>query len=831
VDPQQYEMFCRADDLFFDTPERIADACGRFDLDLPTQGWHRRERGLWTSWAPGDVRLPEQGWKIHVSTTLAEAHRVLDVVSGYCVTAGVAFKHLRSEEILLLLNGKQAGRASSGKFVTLYPVDDAAFERVVTDLAELLDGTPGPYILSDLRIGAGPLYVRYGGFTELYCPDPELGQVPAIRRPDGVLAPDRREPVFRTPDWVTLPGFLQQHLAARSAAADEFPYKIEKALHFSNGGGIYAGTHTETGRAVVLREARPHAGLDRAGVDAVARLEHECAVLTKLAGLDCVPELIDVRTVAGHRFLVQELIEGKTLFDEAISRYPMIQAEPPAADIAKYTEWATDVLDKVGAALDAVHARGIRYGDLHPANVIVRPDGRIALVDFEIAGDAADETAPAFGAPGFAAPHGVRGLAADDHALAVLRLFLFVPLVSMLPLHPAKASTLVAVAEHAFPVPQALRGEGHDSAAALFDAPEWTVLRDALARGIRASATPERSDRLFPGDPDQFGPAALGLAHGPAGVLYAMHAAGCTVPGEWIDWLIDAVGRADHVGVGLYDGLHGVAFVLDLLGRADAAEQVLHKAMAAADRISGLGLFGGAAGAGLGLLHFGGVTGDDSLRATAIRIADQLAQLPALPSRIGLLHGGTGLTLLHLAVFDETGDERQLDAARRALDADLGHGQLFPDGSFHLRNGFRNMSYLDGGSGGVALVLNRYLRHRPDQELTATLDAIRRGLCVPHVQQPQLFRGRAGIIAILAELGQEADRPVIDAQVKRLGRHAIELGDGIAFPGNQLLRLSSDLATGSAGVLLALAAAYAPRGPVLPLLRPQAQPASSVEGR
>ena len=40
-----------------------------------------------------------------------EARRVLDVVSGYCVAAGVAFKHLRSAEILLLLNGKQAARA------------------------------------------------------------------------------------------------------------------------------------------------------------------------------------------------------------------------------------------------------------------------------------------------------------------------------------------------------------------------------------------------------------------------------------------------------------------------------------------------------------------------------------------------------------------------------------------------------------------------------------------------------------------------------------------------------------------------------------------------
>ncbi|TDP90017.1 class III lanthionine synthetase LanKC [Labedaea rhizosphaerae] len=824
MDPQLYEMFCRADATFFDTPERIADDDGRFDLDLPAQGWHRRRRGVWVACAPDDVRLPEQGWKIHVSTTPAAARRVLDVVSGYCVAAGVAFKHLRSQETLRLFNGKQAPRASSGKFVTIYPVDDAAFERVVTDLAELLAGTPGPYILSDLRIGDGPLYVRYGGFAPLYCADEELGEVPALRHPDGVLVPDRREPVFRTPDWVTPPEFLRPHLAARATGA-EFPYKIERALHFSNGGGIYAGTQAETGRAVVLREARPHAGLDRDGVDAVARLENERAVLARLAGLDCVPSLIDVHDVSGHRFLVQEFIEGKTLFDEAIARYPLVRAEPSPDTIAEYTRWATGVLDRVAAALDAVHARGIRYGDLHPANVIVRPDGRVVLVDFEIAGDAADESAPALGAPGFAAPQGVRGLAADAHALAVLRLFLFLPLVAMLPLHPAKAVTLTAIAAQDFPVPQRLPATTADRAAALFDEPHWPALRDALVAGIHASATLDRDDRLFPGDPDQFGPAALGLAHGPAGVLYALHAAGCTVPGEYVDWLIDAADRAERPGVGLYDGLLGVALVLDLLGRADAAERLLDKVMAATGRVTGLGLFGGAAGIGLGLLHFSGVVGAEP----ALRIAGQLAGLPSLPTRVGLLHGAGGLALLHLAVFEETGDERQLDAAGRALAADLGQGQLFADGSFHLRNGFRNMSYLDGGSGGVALVLGSYLRHRPSTELAATLAAIRHGLRVPHIQQPQLFRGRAGVIAILAELG--GDRPTVDAQIRRLGRHAIPLGDGISFPGNQLLRLSTDLATGSAGVLLALAAAHAPRGPVLPLLRPQAQPVGSVEGR
>jgi hypothetical protein len=61
------------------------------------------------------------------------------------------------------------------------------------------------------------------------------------------------------------------------------------------------------------------------------------------------------------------------------------------------------------------------------------------------------------------------------------------------------------------------------------------------------------------------------------------------------------------------------------------------------------------------------------------------------------------------------------------------------------------------------------------------------------------------------------DPDVLD-QLNRLSWHALPLADGIAFPGDQLLRLSMDLATGSAGVLLAIGAAQHDQPVHLPLL-------------
>jgi predicted Ser/Thr protein kinase len=47
---------------------------------------------------------------------------------------------------------------------------------------------------------------------------------------------------------------------------------------------------------------------------------------------------------------------------------------------------APEVLDKVRAVIDAIHARGVSHGDLkRRSNVLVTPDGRVYLIDFAAA--------------------------------------------------------------------------------------------------------------------------------------------------------------------------------------------------------------------------------------------------------------------------------------------------------------------------------------------------------------------------------------------------------------------------------------------------------------
>ncbi|HZX06920.1 MAG TPA: lantipeptide synthetase, partial [Kribbella sp.] len=164
------------------------------------------------------------------------------------------------------------------------------------------------------------------------------------------------------------------------------------------------------------------------------------------------------------------------------------------------------------------------------------------------------------------------------------------------------------------------------------------------------------------------------------------------------------------------------------------------------------------------------------------------------------------------------GDTGLLDLAEIALRQDLKRTVLTEDGMRQVNQGWRTLPYLEEGSAGIALVLERYLRHRPSDELSTTLDELKRVTHCSYYVQPGLFMGRAGVLLTAAALGNQ-----VDDLIRGLGWHAMPFAGGLAYPGNQLLRLSMDLSTGSAGVLLALGTALhsADQTPVsLPFLGP-----------
>src|SRR5947208_4221218 len=445
---------------------------------------------------PPGAELPAQGWKIHVSATPEFAESTVDIVARYCFTQSVAFKFLANPSLVRAFSLKYAPRASSGKVLALYPRDEDELRSCLEDLDAELGGAEGPYILSDLRYREGPLYVRYGGFSPKYCAKPDGERVLAIRRPDGRLVPDERRPVFTPPDWVKLPEFLAESLAARSRAGEAFGYRVTEALHFSNGGGVYVANRLSDGLEVVLKEARPHAGLSGGGTDAIGRMDQEIRALRRLEGVPGVPRVHDEFTVAGHKFVAMDRIPGQPLQQWLALNFPLVGTSATTADRRAYADRALALLDRVGELVERVHERGVVFADLHPANVLVGDGGSAGLVDFEAAFDESEARRQKMGHAGFTAG-GKQGRAIDRHALAVLRLWFFMPLTSLLGLAPGKLDHLAETAERLFELPPGFAagikaevagaGPARPSPVSVGVVPRWPDALGSMASAIRAS--------------------------------------------------------------------------------------------------------------------------------------------------------------------------------------------------------------------------------------------------------------------------------------------------------------------------------------------------------
>ncbi|MGV9381918.1 class III lanthionine synthetase LanKC [Nonomuraea sp. NPDC003707] len=836
----EYELFCLADPDFYEQPdfgvseERLFPAVR--EAATPA-GWRRRLTAGWVNYQPPGVRIPTQGWKIHVSAAIGQAEEVVQKVFDYCVGRVTTFKLVPGSREHHRRNAKYADRAGSGKLATIYPRDERQLETLVRELGDLLRGVSGPYILSDLRWMDGPVYVRYGAFQARTVATADGREVLAVEDADGNLVPDARGPVFSVPEWISMPEFLRPHLARRNAThIDDLPVEFVGALHYSNGGGVYEGREKDTGAKVVIKEARPHAGLDGARRDAVTRLRRERDFLERLRGLPGVPALMGYHSVADYEFLVEEFIEGLPLYKACAIRNPLLSTVSVGRrEVDEYRRWAMALWQSVADAVRLMHDRGVVFGDLHMSNVLYSAEReQVYLIDFEGGWFVAEDGRQLMASTGFAAPPRCTGTEVDEYALAALKLAVFAPLTATIPMNRGKAAHLARVIGDRFGVPEkwlagavAVLGEGARPWAPIVHvvsdpgAKRWPAVRASIAAGIRASATPERNDRLFPGDIAQFteSGAELSMAYGAAGVLWALRRTGENDVEGGERWLLDRMQDRRDIPPGFYNGRHGIAYALWDLGRREAALETLNGLLEHEANKADVSLFSGLSGMGLNWLHFARESGEDRYLGRALRIADsirdRLEQVTDIPETsgggqpyAGLMHGSSGPALFLTAAFEETGDIRYLDAAETALRQDLRRCIRDEEGTLQVNEGFRRMPYLAGGSAGIGIVLDRYLACRPDSELEADLAAILQATRSSLYLLSGLFHGTAGMVLCNASHGS-GDAQVVAEQVAGLDWQVLDWRGHIAFPGSHSLRLSMDLATGSAGVLLALAAAQA----------------------
>lgn len=171
-----------------------AEAWDHFILDGAPKSWLHTRSGDWINWAPPEFEPRAQGWKLRISATPDNAAGVLQEVASLMFQRGVVFNHIATRQEHVNRKSKSANRSSSGRFITICPRDDNEFDCIASELLKSLDGEPGPYIPSDLRLGPAPVFARHGqrtNYSRRYSPK-RVGPRPSSCHPSGrALGPCR----------------------------------------------------------------------------------------------------------------------------------------------------------------------------------------------------------------------------------------------------------------------------------------------------------------------------------------------------------------------------------------------------------------------------------------------------------------------------------------------------------------------------------------------------------------------------------------------------------------------------------------------------------------
>jgi serine/threonine protein kinase len=827
-------------------------------------GWMLGESGIWLHALPSSSTLPVQGFKIHVSATSVTAQELLCRVVPVCVENLVGFKVMASPLMLERTTSKNYSRGAAGKFITIYPRDDAHFVALLKALDAATAGLAGPYILSDKRYGDNKaLFYRYGGFVPRYELNVFGERVPTISTPDGNMIPDDRTPFFQLPEGITDP-FESGTAADDGGVCLKNRYVVTDVIVHSNAGGVYQAEDRETGATVVIKEARPLVNVTRGSdQDAIAMLRKEARVLEKLESTGYTPRLIDFFQEWEHCFLVEEFVPGIPLAAYRGRKDVMlIQRQAADAAIKLFCDRLCVIAASLIRAFQSFHRQGVVMGDLSPHNVLIDPETLcVKIIDFEgafIMGETA--TTVALYTPGFASPHRQQDAAPspqdDIYALGSVIYSLVFPVQEFFALNPDARELFIDEISRDYRLPPAIKdmifallegdtnraqaiAECNDFHSAELPPPAGRIqpdrmkirhALDGISQYILAKAETSREDRLWPSDYRLFSTNPLSVGYGAVGTALFLKAASGTVPDGILKWIDRQSLSAGSYAPGLYVGASGIAWGLEELGLAQKAAAAIDLAAQSPLVLQGPDIFYGAAGVGLSSLYFFRKTANERFLHQARQLGDALIAAASRDDNgcywpnvdginyFGHCHGGSGIALFLLQLHLATGEDVYLSHARSALDYEIAHGRIDEENAAwdRAKGDSMEVPYFQFGSSGIGSALIRFAAVLDDTRYRALAEKTANSAATKYAVFPGQFAGLSGIGEFLLDMycftGQEKYLNDAFKVADGVLLFQIRRPEGIAFPGEQLLRICTDYGTGSAGIGMFLHRLLEPAG-------------------
>lgn len=811
---------------------------------LPSACWHISKDRHWTYVSFAESDIPEQGWKIHLSATPKDAQEMLFVVARFLYNRKRNFKFVSTYNKYIAKCSKYANRAASGKFITVYPESEKDFCELIVALEEYTKNfSCGPYILNDKQWKSSCVFFRYGGLQRIESDDNKHQLM--IKDPQGNKVPDLRVPRYVLPEWIKEPEEI--HLTNRQCEikTDFFDrYEVQQALHYSNAGGVYLAINN--GEKIVIKEGRSGSGLDAIGNDGFVRIRNEYHVLNDLRTIDGVVQVREFETIWKNNYLVEDFVNGITLNDFVARNYPFVN---DCSDVSKYVEDVLRITDSLERIINEIHNHGYAVVDLSPSNILIENDtDKVYLVDFEVAQPASSVFHQRLVTPGFYSSQMKTCAQQDWFAFYKLLRFMFLPVCSYSGLAPTVEYTQnilikkrfgTAALQLIFDVllrhPECVSGEMFDTklltANIHLNDKEIHAQTVSLARSLVRDSRVDRYPSIL-GDISQYSE-SLGIyniSHGFFGVLLALLRTSSELSKAFIQkhstyismslaYIKSIAGKQD-VDYGLFSGLSGIAMVLIEMQEIALAKCIMEKINEKnLKHIStDISVYSGMSGIGFALLEMFLTTSDTRYLEQAGLLSDRLFQQWFSSNKqdidLGLITGWSGACLFLWKYGRIINKSYVVD---KAFDICLSLVSLlqYDDNSFvcvKQKNAgrVRINPYISTGSLGIALALLEIIEDDPSrcsEELNSVLSALFHGTDLCSSYNSGLFEGYASfVIGSIVHREYYSDVQHFNDVLDVMSSYLLADDKGnLYIPGSHGLRCSMDYATGTAGVILALA--------------------------
>lgn len=791
------------------------------------------KKSPWKNYIIPNNRIKEQGWKIHLSATMDNAQEILQVASKIMFKYQITFKHINDKQSLFYVNSKNGDRISSGKFITIYPNSNEIFFQLLNELyVELKNYENGPYILNDKCWKESNIYYRYGAFVKMLNENGEL----CIKDETGKLTPDNRNPFYMVPKFVEDYDKyldLNNNLVVDNQANSKFNnYEFQGVLRFNNGGGIYTGIRKSDQKKVVIKEGRPKVGLDGQHNDAIDRLHIEYEALTNLKNVDGIVNVLDYFKTWKHVFLVEEFVEGLTLQSWCAVNYPFNLENNKNLYIEKVKEIINNLINTV----KSMHHKGIGMGDIQPFNIMVTPNLKVKLIDFEAALDVETEGKVAMKTLGYTHDKNKNHKERDWYAVKKILRFCILPIGPITDIeenirfkhdewiikeYGRDIYDYMINIEHLCDEYLTFTRERYnlnnviDIKHNIFDI---ATIIEKLRNNINNNLLSESS--LVHGDVRQFETpnGKLNVFTGGTGAALAFYRSG-GINQPIINWIENVLLRnlnsfEEH---GLFNGKAGIATTLYELGYKKEALQLFNEI--SFNNTKDVSLRSGLSGIGLSIISlyleekkFEYLELSELIAIEIEKIINENNELfvsdwTAVP--VGLIDGLSGVSFFYSALYAVTTKKeyllRSVDYIERDLKQCKSDEETNTLQTFDHQN-LRVLPYLSGGSVGIGIAI-WYLNFVNKSNLfTGELEQIIGLNKTRCTFSGGLFEGAGSFLIIpsLLNYNEKEKKHHTELALQRLDLFLIQRDSQILFPGNFCYKLADDYYSGSAGIILGL---------------------------